>query len=114
VQAVPWRDVRGALPVESTRDVRQRVVGARSTQRARQGRLNARLEGREVHRLCGPADKGGEALLGRGVSRLGLSVRGVTRVLRIGRTIADLAGSPVVEAPHLAEALEFRLPELVS
>ncbi len=114
VQAVPWRDVRGTLAVESTRDVRQRVVGARSTQRARQGRLNARLEGREVHRFCGPADKTGEALLGRGVSRLGLSVRGVTRVLRIGRTIADLAGSPVVEAPHLAEALEFRLPELVS
>ena len=90
------------------------MIEARSTQHARQGRLNACLDGRQVQRICGPADKTGEALLGRGVSRLGLSVRGVTRVLRIGRTIADLAGSPVVEAPHLAEALEFRLPEQVS
>jgi magnesium chelatase family protein len=114
VQAVPWADVRGTLAAESTIDVRRRVVEARSRQNARQGRLNAYLDGRQVQRICAPADKTAEALLGRGVHRLGLSVRGVTRVLRIGRTIADLAGSHAVEAPHLAEALQFRVPEPVS
>ena len=114
VQAVPWADVRGTLTAESTIAVRRRVVGARTLQQARQGRLNAYLDGREVQRICAPVDKTGEALLSRGVTRLGLSVRGVTRVLRIGRTIADLAGSTAVEAPHLAEALQFRVPEPVS
>ena len=114
VQAVPWAEVRGTLQTESTRDVRQRVVEARAKQIARQGCLNAYLEGRQVERICGPADKTVEALLGRGVRRLGLSVRGVTRVLRIARTIADLGGHPAVEAPHLAEALAFRLPDPVT
>jgi magnesium chelatase family protein len=114
VQAVPWAEVRGTLHAEATRDVRRRVVEARAKQQARQGRLNAYLEGRQVEQMCAPADKTTEALLGRGVRRLGLSVRGVTRVLRIARTIADLGGHPVVEAPHLAEALAFRLPEPVS
>jgi magnesium chelatase family protein len=114
VQAVPWKDVRATTPVESTPDVRRRVIDARSAQQMRQGCLNGRLEGRQVQRICRPADKTVESLLGRGVARLGLSVRGVTRVLRIARTIADLAGSSAVEASHLAEALEFRVPELVS
>jgi magnesium chelatase family protein len=114
VQAVPWGEVRGTLQAEPTRDVRRRVVEARARQQARQGCLNAYLEGRHVERYCGPADKTVEALLGRGVRRLGLSVRGVTRVLRIARTIADLGGHAVVEAPHLAEALAFRIPEPVS
>ena len=114
VQAVPWKDVRATTPLESTPDVRRRVVDARSAQQTRQGCLNARLEGRHVQRICRPADKTVESLLGRGVARLGLSVRGVTRVLRIARTIADLAGSSAVEAPHLAEALEYRVAELVS
>ncbi|HEY7475123.1 MAG TPA: YifB family Mg chelatase-like AAA ATPase [Vicinamibacterales bacterium] len=114
VQAVPWREVRGTLQAECTSAVRQRVITARSAQQARQGRLNAYLDGRQVQRICAPADKTAEVLLGRGVTRLGLSVRGVTRVLRIARTIADLAGRAVVEAPHLAEALEFRLPEPAS
>ena len=114
VQAVPWAEVRATLQAESTRDVRRRIVEARARQIARQGRLNAYLEGRQVEGICAPADKTSEALLGRGVRRLGLSVRGVTRVLRIARTIADLGGHPIVEAPHLAEALAFRLPEPMS
>jgi magnesium chelatase family protein len=108
VQAVPWKDVRATAPIESTGDVRRRVIDARSTQQIRQGCLNGRLDTRQVQRICRPADKSVETLLGRGVARLGLSVRGVTRVLRIARTIADLAGSGGVERPHLAEALEFR------
>jgi magnesium chelatase family protein len=111
VQAVPWKDVRATTPNESTRDVRRRVMDARAAQQIRQGCLNGRLDARQVQRICRPADKSVETLLGRGVARLGLSVRGVTRVLRIARTIADLAGSAGVERPHLAEALEFRASE---
>ena len=49
--------------------------------------------------------------MGTAVTRLGLSVRGVTRVLRVARTIADLSGEQRLQTHHLAEALQFRVPE---
>jgi len=50
-------------------------------------------------------------LMGTAVTRLGLSVRGVTRVLRVARTIADLSGQAELQSHHVAEALQFRVPE---
>jgi magnesium chelatase family protein len=108
--AVPWREINTTQSAEATREVRTRVCAARSLQAARQGRLNARLEGYDLQRYCRPADKKGEELLASGVARLGLSVRAVTRVLRVARTIADLEGSDSVAGRHVAEALHFRLP----
>jgi magnesium chelatase family protein len=107
---VPWRDLTTTATPEASADVRKRVCAARARQIARQGTVNARLEGRSLQRFCRPADKTSEDLLARGVSRLGLSVRAVTRVLRVARTAADLEGSDVVTSAHLAEALHFRLP----
>jgi magnesium chelatase family protein len=109
--AVPWKELREGVDSEGSAAVRARVEAARSAQIARQGGLNGALEGRALQRFCGPLDKTGERLLGRGVSQLGLSVRGVARVLRVARTIADLAGSPRLDPQHVAEALHFRLPE---
>jgi len=96
-----------------TADVRARVVSARARQVTRQGVVNARLEGAALKRVCARADSQVDSLLEEGVSKFSLSVRGVTRVLRVARTVADLEGSTSLAARHLAEALHFRLPDPV-
>jgi putative spermidine/putrescine transport system permease protein len=70
--------------------------------------VNATLEGRALREAARFSQPETQQLLGRAVDRLGLSVRGVGRVLRVTRTIADLAGDVVVRPEHLAEALQFR------
>jgi magnesium chelatase family protein len=113
VEPVPWTDLRGDAAGESSADVSARVTEARARQIARQGCLNSALEGSRLKRVCGvPA--GGEMLLGRAVARMGLSVRAVTRVLRIARTIADLKGCADLSTADLAEALQFRVAGDVS
>ena len=110
VHPVPWSDLRGAQPAESTDRVKERVVAARLRQLDRQSRLNAELEGAALRVHCRVPGASGETLLGRAVSRLGLSVRGVTRVLRVARTIADLDCRTDLTTSDLAEALHFRGP----
>ena len=109
VQAVPWTELRGDGAGEPTAPVRARVVAARARQMARQGVLNAQLDGRSLRKTCAIGDTG-DALLGRAVTRLGLSARAVTRVLRVARTIADLESATDIKDAHLTEALHFRLP----
>jgi magnesium chelatase family protein len=108
--AVPWRDLTSPQPAEPSRQVRTRVCAARTVQIDRQGGLNAKLAGPSLQKHCRPADKKAEDLLAKGVERLALSVRAVTRVQRVARTVADLDGSARVTRAHLAEALHFRLP----
>lgn len=109
--ALPWSDMRGAPQAESSADVRERVMDARRRQLSRQGCPNSRLDGRALRQACRLSDKTAESLLERGVSKFRLSARGVARVLRVARTIADLKAGTVIEASDLAEALQFRLPE---
>jgi magnesium chelatase family protein len=78
---------------------------------ARQGRLNGRLDDRHIRRLCGQADRGVDAMLSQASKRLGLSARGLTRLLRVARTVADLDAETEVSASHVAEALQFRMAE---
>jgi magnesium chelatase family protein len=87
--------------------VRQRVVAARNVQLARAGKPNGWLNNRETERDCA-LDPAGLALLDRAVERLGLSARAFHRVLRVARSIADLAASPRIERNHLSEAIQFR------
>jgi len=110
VQAVPWVEIGGQDTRESTALVRRRVEAARRRQLERQGQLNSQLDGRALRQYA-PLDRKSHSLMGTAVTRLGLSVRGVTRVLRVARTIADLAGQAQLEPPHVAEALQFRVPE---
>ena len=104
---VPHAELRSAEPAETSAEVRQRVVAARSLQLARAGKPNGWLNNRETERDCG-LDPAGLALLDRAVERLGLSARAFHRVLRVARSIADLAASPRIEGNHLSEAIQFR------
>jgi magnesium chelatase family protein len=91
---------------EPSAAIRVRVLAARARQRGR-GKPNAHLGGREVHRVC-RIDAAGRRLLEAVTMRLGLSARAYTRILRVARTIADLAGVERIETSHLAEAVQYR------
>ena len=104
-------ELRGEAPTDSSAITRSRVVAARETQARRFAalriRTNAELSSREVRRLCAlPPDA--DRLLSAAVSRLGLSARGHDRVLKVARTIADLAGADALATAHVAEAIQYR------
>jgi len=107
VPAVPQEELLAQTPGESSAAVRHRVSTARERQLARQGKANAELGTKEVERHC-RADGGGETLLKQAIARLGLSARAYHRVLKLARTIADLAGVDAISATHVAEAIGFR------
>lgn len=92
---------------ESSSQVRQRVLLARERQLARAGKVNALLNNREVDRDChlpvAEAD-----FLEKTLSKLGLSVRAWHRILKVARTLADLAGEKDIDKRHLSEALSYR------
>ncbi|TVP71137.1 MAG: ATP-binding protein [Rhodobacteraceae bacterium] len=98
---------------ECSQAVAARVSQARARQRARyQGydglRVNADAEGALLEEIASP-DTEGRALLTRAAERFGLTARGYHRLLRVARTIADLEGAAQVRAPHMAEAISYRL-----
>jgi magnesium chelatase family protein len=112
IPAVPWSAIAENADSEASASVRERVTAARRRQITRQQRLNSELEGGELRRHCYPNDTGAAGLLSKAVARFGLSARGVARTLRVARTIADLEGTPLVQACHVAEALHFRMQGL--
>lgn len=99
-----------APPGESSASVRQRVVTARQHQLARSGVLNAQLDQTGMQACCRLSARD-SALLERAVDALQLSARSLHRILRVARTIADLAGSTAIETPHLTEAIGYRALE---
>ena len=114
VPAVPITAIDEATAGEDSATVRRRIVATREYQRGRYGpdgpRTNADLRGASVAAHCRPDVKGRSLLLGA-AKRLGLTARGHDRVLKVARTIADMAASPTVEREHVAEALQYRLLE---
>jgi magnesium chelatase family protein len=112
VPAVPGAALADEASGEPTSAIRERVGRARSIQQARRpgsgARVNAELHGRSVWRQCRP-DGAARRLLMQAVERLGLSARGYDRVLKVARTIADLAGADIVGGEQVAEALQYRV-----
>jgi magnesium chelatase family protein len=107
VPRLPLADLQNALPGEASAVVRERVECARQRQIARAGVENARLDVRAIDRDCalsGPDS----AWLMQSITKLGLSARAWHRVLKLARTIADLAGLERIERPALLEALSYR------
>jgi magnesium chelatase family protein len=92
---------------ESSEQIRARVEQARRLQLERQGLLNALLGTREIDRHCA-TDRDGDQLLRHALARLLLSARAYHRVLRVARSIADLAGKATIAAEHIAEAIQYR------
>lgn len=113
VPPVAFADLDLPAAGEGSAAVAGRVAAARARQAARYGdaggvRLNADAEGALLQEVAAP-DEEGRALLLRVAERIGLTARGYHRVLRVARTIADLAGAATVRAPHVAEAVSYRL-----
>lgn len=92
---------------ESSAMVLKRVNAAVAKQRARSSRLNMRLTNPETQKYCA-LNASAQTFFSNAIERLGLTGRSYHRVLRVARTIADLANQETVEIPHLAEALSFR------
>jgi magnesium chelatase family protein len=107
VPAVPQEDLARGAQAETSASMRARVTAARERQLARQGKPNARLATREIDHHCTP-DARGENLLKQAISRLGLSARAYHRVLKVARSIADLAGAKSIAPAHVAEAIHYR------
>jgi magnesium chelatase family protein len=111
VPRLPAPVLRSAPLGEDSATVRTRVTAARDRQNAR-GVVNAELSGRLLDEAC-RLDRATQQLLDQAVERLRLSARGYHRILRVARTIADLAASEAIQANHLLEAINYRrMPSL--
>lgn len=111
VRPVPLKDLSERKPAESSADIRARVIAARERQQARYAgtktRCNADMQPAQLAEFCRP-DAAGQALLDAAFKKLGMTARSYDRILRLARTIADLAGEERISAGHIAEAIQYR------
>ncbi len=111
VPALEFDELRERAPAEPSAAIKARVNAARQIQRDRYKKLridcNAQMGQEPLRQFCA-LDETGEKLMKNAFDRLGLTARSHDRILRVARTIADLAGSEEIKAPHLAEAIQYR------
>ena len=107
VPALTQDELTQAGAGEASSAIRDRVQAARDRQTVRQGKPNAALGTQEIDRHC-TLDAASEALLKQAIVRLNLSARAYHRVLKLARSVADLAGSDAITSAHLAEAIQYR------
>lgn len=111
VPALSEAELTGTAAGETSAAIRKRVELARALQVARQGKANFLLSSKEVDAHCSPDEKGLN-LLKQAISRLNLSARAYHRILKVARSIADLAGETTVKSAHIAEAVQYRRYEI--
>ena len=107
VAAMPASAISGAADGESSAVIAERVARAHQRQLERQGHSNQRLGTREIDQYCKP-DADGARILQTAMTHLQWSARSYHRVLKVARTIADLAGADGVTQVHVAEAIQYR------
>lgn len=114
VPQVKFREMTGEANGESSAQIRERVITARQRQHARfngNGRAkitcNARMGPKELKQFCG-LDENAKNMLQMAMTDMNLSARAYDRILKVARTIADLAGTESISAEHLSEAIQFR------
>ncbi len=110
VDGVSYEDLRFAPDSESSASIKKRVEQARAMQRQRYGSglvTNANMSNAQLKRYCALTDDC-ESILKRAFDKLNMTARASTRVLKVARTIADLAGSERILAPHITEAVQYR------
>ena len=107
VPAVPAETLQSAPDGEPSSVVRARVAHAHARQIERQNKENGRLSVKEIDRYCQPEAAAG-ALLKHAIGRFQLSARAYHRLLKVARTVADLAGNAQIGAAHVAEAVQYR------
>jgi magnesium chelatase family protein len=107
VPALTQDELMQASTGEASATIRERVQAARTRQMQRQDKANAALGTQEIDQYC-QLDATGESLLKQAIARLNLSARAYHRVLKLARSVADLAGSDAILSAHLAEAIQYR------
>lgn len=109
VPRVPIEALRHSsnIETETSATIRQRVTTARDIAYQRQGKLNSALNTKELNTFCSLSDIG-HNLIEQALEKFGLSHRAYHRIIKLSRTIADLAHSPTIEIPHIGEAIGYR------
>jgi magnesium chelatase family protein len=107
VPALPAEDLQSPASGMSSADAAARVAAAREIQTQRQGKPNSHLTNAEIDRFCRCGSEG-EQLLKQAIDRLHLSARAYHRILKVARTLADLAGREAIGREDIAEAVQYR------
>ncbi|MFG0333926.1 MAG: magnesium chelatase, partial [Maioricimonas sp. JB049] len=111
VPPVPFRELSDERTGTTSEQMRKQVLGARQMQRQRFGKetlaLNGTMSPRQIRKFC-KLDPAAETLLKTAMDEMGLSARAHDKILRVGRTIADLEGNDRITAGHLSEAINYR------
>ena len=112
VPAVSYQDLSSLERGESSAEIRKRVVAARKIQQERFARVksvacNAQMGSKELQKYC-QLDEGPQGLLKMAITELNFSARAYDRILKVARTIADLAGADKIDEGHISEAIQYR------